>query len=319
MSENIDASITEIKALESAPEPFYACEVETALSPVNPIQNPVKKTFLTPRRLVQIGVFGPMVGTIAAIAYAVYNGGVLSTSWWLLAIFYALSAFGIEAGYHRYFAHRSFQCSPGFQVVLGILGGIAGENTISEWVGTHWGHHKLADQPDDPHTPYHRGWKGPFRAHMGWLFEPGAMRKHKPSRRVLEDPIIATLDRYYLLTFMMGLFIPGLIGLAFGGFRGFVEGVLWGGLARVFFCHHATWCLNSLCHLIGSQPYKTTDNSRNVWFLSIFTMGGSWHNNHHAFPNRATNDHHWWQIDPAAWVLRLSAKMGWVWGLAPKR
>jgi fatty-acid desaturase len=55
------------------------------------------------------------------------------------------------------------------------------------------------------------------------------------------------------------------------------------GLARTVLVYHATFCINSLAHVHGRQRYVTGDDSRNNWFLALFTMGEGWHSNHHAY------------------------------------
>ena len=77
--------------------------------------------------------------------------------------------------------------------------------------------------------------------------------------------------------------------------------------------HHSTFSINSLCHFFGRRAYDTEDESRNVFWLSIPTLGESWHNNHHAFPTSAEHGMKGWQIDPSAWLIRGLEKTGIVW------
>ena len=92
-----------------------------------------------------------------------------------------------------------------------------------------------------------------------------------------------------------------------------LEGLLWGGMVRIFVAHQATWGINSMCHLFGARPFETHDDSRNFWPLVLPTLGGAWHNNHHAFPRSAFNDFAWWQLDPSAWLIRMAEALGLVW------
>jgi stearoyl-CoA desaturase (delta-9 desaturase) len=121
------------------------------------------------------------------------------------------------------------------------------------------------------------------------------------------------VHRSYFFWLALGLALPALIGLAVGGADGALAGFLWGGLVRIFANHHVTWSINSVCHMIGRRPHPAGDGSRNVWLLAVPTVGGSWHNNHHAFPASAVNDLTWWQFDPGAWLIRLGALSGLVW------
>ena len=84
------------------------------------------------------------------------------------------------------------------------------------------------------------------------------------------------------------------------------------GLARVFLVHHVTWSINSVCHLWGTRPFDSGDESRNNAVFGVLAMGEGWHNNHHAFPTSARHGLRWWQIDFSYWLIRA---MSWV-GLA---
>jgi stearoyl-CoA desaturase (delta-9 desaturase) len=152
-----------------------------------------------------------------------------------------------------------------------------------------------------------------WRAHVGWLFIARPMDLRRAVPDLLRDATSLRIQQSYLMWFGLGLILPAAIGGLFGGMRGAVEGFLWGGLVRVFVNHHATWSINSLCHAVGSRPHMTNDDSRNLWPLALPTLGGAWHNNHHAFPASATNDFRPWQIDPGAWLIRLAARLRLVW------
>jgi len=116
---------------------------------------------------------------------------------------------------------------------------------------------------------------------------------------------------------LLGLLLPAAIGWLAGGPHGALEGFLWGGLVRLFAVHHMTWSVNSLCHVIGTRPYQSHDRSHNLALLALPTMGGAWHNNHHAFPTAATVAHRWWQIDPSGWFIQLLAAMRLAWDVRP--
>jgi stearoyl-CoA desaturase (delta-9 desaturase) len=90
-------------------------------------------------------------------------------------------------------------------------------------------------------------------------------------------------------------------------------GLLWGGAVRIFFLHHITFCINSLCHFFGTRNFATKDESRNLAWLAPFTFGEAWHNNHHAFPTSARHGLRWWQLDPSAWVIAVLQRLGLAW------
>jgi stearoyl-CoA desaturase (delta-9 desaturase) len=122
------------------------------------------------------------------------------------------------------------------------------------------------------------------------------------------------VDRTFVLWVIAGLAVPFGLGVAVtGSVTGGLIGLLWGGATRIFFVHHATFSINSVCHFFGRQEYDTGDESRNVAWLAIPTWGEAWHNNHHAFPTSFRHGLGRWQIDPAAGVIRLLEMVGLAW------
>jgi stearoyl-CoA desaturase (delta-9 desaturase) len=137
-------------------------------------------------------------------------------------------------------------------------------------------------------------------------------RRYAPD--LLADPFVRFIDRTFVLWVIVGLAVPFGLGVAFtGSITGGLLGLLWGGAARIFFVHHATFSINSVCHFFGRQEYDTGDESRNVAWLAIPTWGEAWHNNHHAFPTSYRHGLRRWQIDPAAGVIRVLEMVGLAW------
>ena len=62
---------------------------------------------------------------------------------------------------------------------------------------------------------------------------------------------------------------------------------------RIFLVHHVTWSVNSVCHFFGSRRFDIEDQSTNVGWLALFSLGESWHHNHHAFPRSAYHGLRW--------------------------
>lgn len=233
---------------------------------------------------------------------------------------YVLTVLGVTIGYHRLFTHKSFKASPVVTLVLGILGSMAVEGPILEWVATHRRHHQHTDRPDDPHSPHVHGttflslMRGMAHAHLGWFFSkaptPEFMQRYVPDLQA--DRLVSCLSRLFPLWVALGLLIP--FGIAFivtGTWVGAFMGLVWGGLLRVLLVHHVTWSVNSVCHLWGQRPFNTHDESRNNPIFGVLALGEGWHNNHHAFPTSAKQGLEWWQIDVSFLVIRLL----WVFGL----
>ena len=219
---------------------------------------------------------------------------------------YLLGMFFITAGYHRYFAHRSFRTSRPVQLLLALGAVSTVQHGVLWWAGHHRQHHRHSDGPDDPHSPSH-GW---LWSHMGWFlcdrYDAAPLDRVRDLARF---PELRWLERWYFLP-------PLAVGLTFaaaGGLRLAVGGYLLG----VVLLHHATFAINSLAHLWGSRPFATGDGSRNNALLALLTFGEGWHNNHHHAPGSARQGFRWWQVDLTFYLLRLLELLGLVWDLRP--
>src|SRR5215204_2009484 len=237
-------------------------------------------------------------------------------------IMYMLTGLGVTVGFHRLLTHRAFKTTPVVKGVLTALGSAAIEGPAISWVADHRKHHAYSDKPGDPHSPHvdhghglRGALRGRFHAHVGWLFihtERGLKSRYAPD--LLADPIVSFISRTFVLWVLAGLAAPFLLGWAIGGtVAEGLTGLLWGGAVRMLVLHHSTYSINSLCHFFGRQRFNTGDESRNLWWLSFFTFGESWHNNHHAFPTSARHGLGRWQFDPSAWVIWGLEKTGLAW------
>jgi stearoyl-CoA desaturase (delta-9 desaturase) len=257
-----------------------------------------------------VGVTAPLAGVVGA-AFLLWGWGFGWVDLGLLVGMYLLTMLGITVGYHRLFTHRSLQTYRPIQVLLGILGSMAFQGPLISWVGMHRMHHQFSDaagDPHSPHTPRKRWWarlRGFWHAHIGWAFAPMPANAARYAGDLARDPLIRTTSNLFPLWAFLGLFIPAAVGLAVGGWPGALTGFVWGGLVRVFLGHHVTWSVNSVCHLWGSRPYKSNDESRNNAVVGVLALGEGWHNNHHAFPSSARHGLRWWQIDISYYVIRL--------------
>lgn len=244
----------------------------------------------------------------------------------LLVSGYVLTALGITVGFHRLFTHRSFRTGAAVKVVLGALGSMAVEGPILTWAATHRRHHQHSDAPGDPHSPHVTGegegeggggagavLRGFLHAHFGWFFAPApaadSLERYVPD--LLRDPVVRRTSRLFPLWVALGLVIPGGVALAVtGSWSEALLGFLWGGGARVFLVHHVTWSVNSVCHLWGTRPFASRDESRNNALFGVLALGEGWHNNHHAFPASARHGLAWWQLDIGYMVIRLMGAGG---------
>ena len=237
----------------------------------------------------------------------------------ILALSYVVIGTGVTVGFHRLLTHRSFKTSRLLRAAFAALGSAAAEGPVIDWVATHRKHHQFSDADGDPHSPHvghGTGWSGALRglmhAHIGWVFTDMEVADEKRyAKDLLADPMIRFVDRTFVLWVLAGLACAFGLGVALSGsVVGGLTGLLWGGAARIFLLHHATFSINSLCHFFGRRDYQTSDESRNLAWLAIPTWGEAWHNNHHAFPTSYRHGLRRWQIDPSAGVIRLLEMVG---------
>ena len=240
----------------------------------------------------------------------------------VLAIFYMVIGSGITVGFHRLLTHRSFKTHRFTRAFFAALGSAAAEGPVIDWVATHRKHHQYSDESGDPHSPHldHRdGWRGQVwglvHAHIGWVFSDMEVADEtRYAKDLLADPWIRFVDRTFVLWVAAGLAAAFGLGVALTGtVTGGLTALLWGGAARIFFMHHATFSINSVCHYFGRADYDTGDESKNVFWLAIPTWGEAWHNNHHAFPTSYRHGLQRWQLDPSAAIIRTLEMMGLAW------
>jgi len=239
-------------------------------------------------------VLAIVLAPFLATAFAVEQLWERAVTWRdlaLLAGLYIPISLGVTAGFHRMLTHRSFRAHPVARAVILILGSMAVEGAAISWAANHLKHHALSDQPGDPHSPV----DGLVHAHLGWLFSLDQADPAVYCRSLLRDRVVVFVDRTFAMWVVLSLVIP----FAIGGWTG----LLWGGLVRMFFVHHMTWSVNSVCHTFGRRSFATTDRSRNQWTVGLLGMGEGWHNNHHAFPRSAVHGLDRWQLDVSAWVI----------------
>jgi stearoyl-CoA desaturase (delta-9 desaturase) len=216
--------------------------------------------------------------------------------------YYARMLF-VTLGYHRYFAHRSFQTSRAFAVVLAALAQLSGQKGVLWWASHHRHHHKTSDQPGDVHTPVLRGF---WWSHIGWLM---CGSYDAPRFELVKDlarfPELRFIDKHWWwfpLAGVVGLFALG--GLPY---------LVWGGFISTLLLFHATFAINSLSHVLGRRRYLTTDASRNNALLAVLTCGEGWHNNHHHHQSSARQGWFWWELDTSYYLLRVLEAVGLVW------
>lgn len=268
-----------------------------------------------------IVVLLPLVGLVWAMAYS-WGWGLTGVELSIFAVMYLLTGLGVTVGFHRYFTHKSFETGPAMKALLGVLGCMSVEGSIMRWVSSHRCHHQHSDTHDDPHSPHAHGSgffnivRGFWHAHVGWMFEPipHDLDRYVPDLR--RDPIVRTVSGLFPLWALLSLVIPAVAGgLITMSWKGMFLAFLWGGLVRILLVHHVTWSVNSICHIWGTRPYRSHDESRNNPIVGVLALGEGWHNNHHAFPTSARHGLRWWQFDASWIVIRTLERLGLVWNV----
>jgi stearoyl-CoA desaturase (delta-9 desaturase) len=255
----------------------------------------------------------PFAGFVVSVVL-LWNHGVGPLQLSLLAGMYLATAVGVTVGYHRLLTHKAFQTPRAIRYLLAVLGSMAVQGPVLDWVADHRKHHAFSDREGDPHSPHHHdsGLRGLLHAHVGWLLSTnGQAPKRQFARDLLSDPGMRTINRLFPTWVLVGLLIPfGLGWMIAGEPAGGLSGLLWGGLVRIFLVHHVTWSVNSVCHFLGRRRWDTPDESHNVSWLALVSLGESWHHNHHAFPRSAFHGLRWYEIDIAGLFIRALAAIG---------
>ncbi len=265
----------------------------------------------------------PFLGVIAA-AVLLWDSFLGPRDLAIFAVMYLLTALGVTIGFHRLLTHRAFETHRWLRYTLAVLGSMSVQGPVIDWVADHRKHHTFTDEEGDPHSPHAghgaglRGMAaGLWHAHVGWLFEAhGQASSKRFARDLLEDRTMRRINKGFPLIALYSLALPFVLGLALSGgslVAGGLSALLWGGLVRIFLVHHITWSINSICHFFGRRRFETDDESTNVFWLALPSLGEAWHHNHHAFPQSAFHGLRWYELDPSGWLILALARGGLAW------
>jgi stearoyl-CoA desaturase (delta-9 desaturase) len=227
---------------------------------------------------------------------------------WLAAT-YSLRMFGVTAGYHRYFSHRSYRLGRVAQFLMAFLSQTSAQKGVLWWAAQHRDHHRYSDRAQDIHSPRQRGF---WWAHVGWvLSNEHDSYNPKSIADMARFPELRWLDRYHWGPTV----VFATVILTVGGVGAFV----WGYVVSTVVLYHCTFAINSLAHLFGTRRFETPDHSRNNWLLALITFGEGWHNNHHFSMGSCRQGLRWWELDITYGMLKLLAILGVAKDLRPFR
>jgi len=255
------------------------------------------------------------LGALAAPFFFSWQGLILA-----LVLAWITGGLGICLGYHRLFSHASFNTYRPVRWLIGLMGVLAGEGPVIQWVAVHRKHHAKSDDDEDPHSPRHGFWW----SHAQWFLPRmshddvrALHQRYAPD--LLRDPVLRLFEKTFLLwhwalgfgLFALGYFVWD-VSIAWSL-------VVYGIFVRLVFVLHSTWFVNSATHVWGYRNYETHDDSRNLWWVALVTFGEGWHNNHHAYPRLAASGHKWWEFDITWQAIRALRATGLVWDVVDYR
>ncbi|KAH8432749.1 acyl-CoA desaturase [Aspergillus melleus] len=229
----------------------------------------------------------------------------LKTAIWAV-VYYFFTGLGITAGYHRLWSHTSYSARLPLRIWLAAAGGGAAQGSARWWARLHRSHHRYTDTSKDPYSVS----KGFVYSHLGWM-----VLKQNPKRigrsdvsDLNEDAVVVFQHRHYLkVVFTMGMVVPMLVAGLWGDWWG---GFIYAGILRIFFVQQATFCINSLAHWLGEQPFDDRTSPRDHAITALATLGEGYHNFHHEFPSDYRNAIEWYQYDPTKWTIWLWKQVG---------
>ena len=223
--------------------------------------------------------------------------------WAMFVFYYYATGFGITLGYHRLFSHISFKAKWPVKLFVLLFGAASFENSALDWSADHRIHHKHVDEDEDPYDIS----KGFFYAHIGWLLFRLKPKPPVTNVKDLEaDPLVMWQHRYVQwIGAFVGFVMPAALGYGYASFMGYANpgmtalaSFLIAGLLRTVVVQQGTFCINSLCHMIGRRPYSTDHSARDSGVVALLTFGEGYHNYHHEFQHDYRNGVKPWQFDP---------------------
>ena len=242
-----------------------------------------------------------LVSLIAVPIYGYYSGYSLGI---IVAAIVALSfcELSITAGYHRLWSHKAYEANSVVRFIYAIGGAFAVQNSALHWSSDHRVHHRFVDENDkDPYSAN----KGFWYSHIGWMlreYQAHRYTDYDNARDLQKDKIVMWQHRNYLTLVLLTNFgIPIIVGLLLGDVWG---ALLLVGVLRLVVSHHLTFCINSLAHMWGKQPYNDKNTAKDNPIVALLTFGEGYHNFHHAFQYDYRNAIKWWQFDPTKWLIK---------------
>jgi len=233
--------------------------------------------------------------------------GFRAADWGVFVFFLVANGMAITAGYHRLWAHRTYQAHWSLRLFYLVFGTMAMQNSVLAWCSGHRNHHLYVDDVDrDPYSAR----RGFWFSHIGWMLRdyPSGRMDFSNVADLKKDPMLAFQHRHYVpLTLAANLGLPLAAGLMFHDLWGML---ILAGVLRLVWSHHVTFFINSLAHMWGSRPYTDENSARDNPVIAVITYGEGYHNFHHSFAHDYRNGVRWWQWDPTKWLIATLQLVG---------
>jgi stearoyl-CoA desaturase (delta-9 desaturase) len=287
--------------------------------PARPAEAAEKNAIVAPeRRLLWHNILFMTLNPLAALVLTPIYLASHGFSWGLLTLLiitYSISNMVITCGYHRYFAHRSYEVHPLIEFLYIFVGAGAFQGSVLAWATDHRRHHREVDSDADPYSIN----KGFWYAHLTWMFTESDHPEAKsfPKDLTKNKWIVFQHEYYVWIATFMGFIVPGLIGLVCG--FGFWGGAIIGGSLRIALSQHSTFLINSAAHTFGERPYTDKNSARDSVIMAFLTFGEGYHNFHHHFQADYRNGVCWYHWDPTKWWIKSLATIGLAWRLKRAR
>ncbi len=246
----------------------------------------------------------PLLAVVGTI-WLITNHAIPAQTWWLAAILSLLSGLSITAGYHRLYSHKTYKTCWPVDLYFALFGACSYQGSVLEWSTDHRNHHRYVDTPKDPYNINQGFW----HAHLDWILHlDHSTRDFSNVEDLIQNPIIRLQHRFYpYIAAFMCFGFPTLVACLW---HAPLSGFIVGGLLRMVANHHATFCINSVCHVFGKRTYTLEQTARDNWFTALFTWGEGFHNFHHQFSADYRNGIRWFHFDPGKWMVATLRYLG---------
>ncbi|CCK70987.1 stearoyl-CoA 9-desaturase KNAG_0F03250 [Huiozyma naganishii CBS 8797] len=226
--------------------------------------------------------------------------------------YFGLGGISVTAGYHRLWSHRSYNAAWPLRALYAFFGAASVEGSVKWWGHSHRIHHRYTDTPRDPYDAR----QGLFYSHMGWMIvKPNPKYKARADiSDLLEDWVVRFQHTHYIIIMLLSAFVVPTLACGYF-FNDYWGGFLYAGVIRVFLIQQATFCINSMAHYIGTQPFDDRRTPRDNWITALCTFGEGYHNFHHEFPTDYRNAIKWYQYDPTKILIYTTSLLGLAWDL----